>query len=104
MTTQYEYRELGATVNKIARQANWSEERIRFTYDLYKELLLEDIGDWMEDANHENGIGKPSIWMTDAAWKRITEHENAIWTANQPKPPVKRPHMGRGFTFEDMNL
>ena len=94
----YEYKELGATVNKIATQCGWDEHRTRFTYELYKELLGKRSSDWMADNTRTNSMGDPLIWLTDAAWHRITEKENAIWTANQK---TTSPHMGHGFSLDD---
>lgn len=96
---EYEYRELGATVNKIAKQCGWDEHRTRFTYELYKELLSQRSSDWMADSARTNGMGDPLLWLTDAAWRRITEKENAIWTAGQK---TKSPYMGHGFSFNDI--
>jgi hypothetical protein len=99
----YEYKELGATIQHASRELQWTKERTQFTYELYKELLYQDTNGWMRDPEHENKMGEPSIWMTNATWKKITEKENAIWNASQPKPSTTRPHMGRGFSFDDFD-
>jgi hypothetical protein len=95
----YEYKELGATVNKIATQCGWDEHRTRFTYELYKELLGKRSSDWMADNTHTNSMGDPLLWLTDAAWHHITEKENAIWRANQK---TNSPYMRHGFSFDDI--